>query len=162
GRLHRIVGGKQLFETGHVQELSDALGGVDQDQLPFRAAEAPQVAHQLTDTRRIDVVDAGEVDDDVATVVRERALQGLGEKLRAFGELDDPFHIEKGESFELAFFDDHLGWARLSGNESLARARDSFPIPKGRVDGRRALVLRFSLTCLTSGEKRPYARGIRL
>src|SRR5262245_1175617 len=46
-RLDRIVRGKKRIETGHLEELADALRRVDQDQLALGVAETPEVADQL-------------------------------------------------------------------------------------------------------------------
>src|ERR1700694_4380590 len=82
-RVHRVVGGEQLVQARDLQQLADAVGGIDQDPLALEAAEASQVADQRADARRIDEVDAAEIDDHVPLVIRERAVEGLGEELRA-------------------------------------------------------------------------------
>src|SRR4029079_1339226 len=66
-----------------------------------------EVADQLADAGRVDVVDLREVDDHVSLVVGEGALQGPGAQLGALAQLDHALHVQQREASDVALFDDH-------------------------------------------------------
>src|SRR5437870_13729385 len=96
-------------ELGELEELLDALGGVDEDQLAVLGGELAEVADELTDAGGVDVVDLGEVDDDVRALVLEDVFERGGKELGALAELDQPFHVENREIVEMLLFYDHQG-----------------------------------------------------
>src|SRR6185503_4517684 len=123
-RLEAVVDGEQAVELRDRQQLADAVRGVDEDQLAVAVAEAAEVADQLADAGGVDVVDAREVDEHVALVLLQRALQGLGEELGALAELDDALDVEQGGILDAAFFDDH---GSVLAAQSLAAALGGLP-----------------------------------
>src|SRR5258708_10629840 len=96
-------------ELSELEELEDALGRVDQDQLAVLARELSEVTNQLADAGRVDVVDLGEVDDHVRTLVFEHVLESRREELRALAQLDEPFHVQNGEVLGVLLLDDQPG-----------------------------------------------------
>src|SRR5207302_8689999 len=65
GGVEAVVDGEQPVELRDRQQLADAVRRVDEDELAVAVAEAAEVTDQLADARRVDVVDAREVDEDV-------------------------------------------------------------------------------------------------
>src|SRR5579864_5014664 len=131
-RVHGVVGEEELVQAGHLQQLPDAVRGVHQHQLTLEAAEAPEVADQLADARRVDEVDAAEVDDHVPLVVGQRAVEGLREELGALAELDHALDVEEREApVQLALLDDHGPMTGRSGRQGWPVAIE--PPSKGRT-----------------------------
>src|SRR5688572_13264384 len=112
-RFEAVVDREEPVELGDGEQLADAVGGVDEDELAVAVAEAAEVADQLADPGRVDVVDAREVDQDVAVVLLERPLQRLGEELRALAELDDSLDVQQRRVLDTALLHDH-GAAEVS------------------------------------------------
>ncbi len=81
-----------------MSSLLDAVGRADQDQLAFALGETPEVAHQLADAGRVDVVDLREVEQDVPLVFVERTFEALGQELGALAQLDDAFDAQQNQT----------------------------------------------------------------
>src|SRR5206468_496139 len=57
------------IELGELEQFLDPFGWVDDDQLAVLRSELAEVANELADSGRVDVVDLREVDDDVRRLV---------------------------------------------------------------------------------------------
>ena len=76
-------------------------------QLAVAITEAPEVTDHLTDSRGVDVVDLGQIQQYVPFVSLQGTLQGLSQKLSALSELDDAFYLQQAHPFDTAFVYEH-------------------------------------------------------
>src|SRR5687767_913589 len=123
GSFDRLVAREELVQAGGLEQPADAIGGVDQDELAIGVAKLGEIADQLADPCRVDVVDAGEIHQDVALVLRQRALEGLGQELGALPELDHALEPQQHVLPDPPLLDDHAGPSRGRGDSSRRTAR---------------------------------------
>src|SRR6185436_1896920 len=120
--LFRVVDLEHGVELRELEQFLDALRRVDENQLAVLIRELAEVADQLTDARRVDVVDLREVDDDVRALVLEHILESRREELRALPQFDQTFHVEDREIVHVLLFYDHSAALRARIIEPVANA----------------------------------------
>src|SRR5438876_12280895 len=113
-----VVDLEHRIELRQLEQLHDALGRIDENQLSILGCELAEVAHQLADAGGVDVIDLREVDDHVRIFILQDVFERGGEELCAFTELDQPLYVENREVLGVLLLDNHF--AQPDGSKSEA------------------------------------------
>lgn len=98
-------------ELGDVQDVVNLLGEVEELEFASRVADGGEAADQLSDTGAVDVVDAGEVEDNLLLSLIDQAADGVAQRVNFVSEHDAAMNVENGDVGDFAGVDGqgHVG-----------------------------------------------------
>jgi len=92
-------------ELGDVEDIVNFLGEVEELEFSASVAHAGITADKSSDAGRVDVVDAGEIEDDFLFVLRDEVFDSVAEDFDFVAENDAAAHVENGDVRDFASFD---------------------------------------------------------
>src|SRR5450432_206314 len=92
-------------ELGDVEDVLDFLGEVEELEFAAGVADGGVAADQFSDAGAVDVVDAGEVEDDLLFAVGDEIADGVAEVADFVAEDDASGDVEDGDVSDFAGLD---------------------------------------------------------
>jgi hypothetical protein len=84
-------------ELGDVEDVVDLFGEIEELELTSRVADGGEAADEFADARAIDIVDAGEIEDDFFFILLDEVADGIAEIVDFVAEDDAALNIEDGD-----------------------------------------------------------------
>ncbi len=98
-------------ELGDVEDVVNFFGEAEEFEFAARVADGGEAADQFADAGGVDVIDAGEIEDDFFLAVGDELVDGLAEASGFVAEGDAAVEVEDGDVTDFASGDLHVGWA---------------------------------------------------
>lgn len=84
-------------ELGDVKDVLDFLTEVEELEFAARVAHGGEAADEFSDTRTVDVIHVGEVEDDFFLAALNQAVDGIAEIANFVAENDTAVNVENGD-----------------------------------------------------------------
>jgi hypothetical protein len=86
------------IQPSHLQEVIDPTGEVDELQISALLSDGSECVDQRTQTRTIDVIDVGEIEENLVAILSEQLTSEIANRSGAFPKFDSSVDMHYGDA----------------------------------------------------------------